>query len=135
MKNPIRFFASTLAIGFFAVLPVLLFYLLLGQLIEMLRNLSTRLSGADDSSKFRPATVTTLPGVRGLCFIVEEYANGDFTVFVPFAPTPTLGSIYIVESDRVSFLVGNARQAVSCVASWGDGTVAMVGTPEQPGNG
>jgi uncharacterized membrane protein len=202
MKSPIRFLASTLAIGFFAVLPVLLFYLLLGQLVDMLlvlttpvldllpdtrlgdatqrqvvatalligllllvgiaaqtgpgrrtghwfernvlhrlplyallRNLSTRLSGEQDASKFRPATVTILPGVRSLCFIVEEHASGDFTVFVPFAPTPTLGSIYVVEHDRVIFVEGKARQALSCVASWGDGTAALVSKPKGPGNG
>lgn len=41
MKSPHRFFAGSLAIGFFAVLPVLLFYLLLGQLVEMLLVLTT----------------------------------------------------------------------------------------------
>jgi uncharacterized membrane protein len=197
-----RWLTSTLALGLFAVLPVLLLYLLLGQLIDMLlvlttpvldllpeigltdatqrqvvaavlligllllvglfaqtgigrragswlertflhrlplyellRSLSTRLSGGEDAATFRPATVSILPGVRSLGFIVEEHASGSFTVFVPFAPTPTFGSIYIVEPDRVRFVDGKARAALSCVASWGDGTAALVSPPKERGNG
>ena len=34
-------------------------------------------------------------------FIIEEFEDGSFTVFVPSAPTPISGSVYILTPERV----------------------------------
>ena len=153
MKSALRFLASTLTVGVVALLPILLCHLLLGQLVdlvlvlstrildllpdlsfagltdrqlvavvllvalllvvgliaqtrigqrtgtwfertflgrlplyELLRSLASRLSGAEDVVRFPPVSVTVRPGVLELGFIVEDSADGAYTVFIPRRP-------------------------------------------------
>ncbi len=37
--------------------------------------------------------IATIRDCEVLAFIVEEHDNGDYTVFVPTAPTPPLGRV------------------------------------------
>lgn len=198
MKIISKFLLQNLVTGFFALLPVLLLYLLVGQLFdmsmslsapfidllpasafsnvtqqrciaallllaclclvgliarteagkrfgkwlerrylyrlpqyEMLRNLTQLLSGSNGVSRFAPAIVSLGPGRRQIAFIVEAHTNGDYTIFVPLAPTPSVGTIEIVTSDRVQVLDTPGRQALNCLLSWGDGTEALL-TPHSP---
>jgi uncharacterized membrane protein len=99
-------------------------------LYGMFRNLTGSLSGNEEVAGFRPALVTIGPGVRILAFIVEEHTSGDYTIFVPLAPTPGVGNIQIVSAGMVHLLDASAMQALNCVMSWGDGIAALL-TPRQ----
>jgi len=187
-----RFLLKALATGFFAMLPVLLIYLLIGQLVDlvvaltqplqdlmpeiawthaldqraravlllivilflvglaamtragrrvgqwledaalsrlplysMMRNLAARFSGNEQIRAFRPALVETWPGMKTIAFIVEEHDNGDYTIFMPIAPSPSFGYVCIIAGDKVEILEAPASQALSAVLSWGDGAAAL----------
>ena len=129
MKRLGSFLMRNIAIGFFALLPILLLYLLVGQ---MMRNLTQRLPGNQDETRFRPAVVTIGPGRRMLAFIVEAHTSGDYTIFVPLTPTSSVGNVQIVSNDMVHVLDVPAMQALNCLLSWGDGTEALLSLSSQP---
>ncbi len=101
-------------------------------LYRMLRNLAARLSGHSALATFRPVLVTTWPQMRAFAFVVEEHASGDFTVFMPIAPTPTMGFVHVVSRDSVQLLDVKANRALSALVSWGDGAEAALASEKEP---
>ena len=95
-------------------------------LSPMRRNLAHELTGAEDLQRFRPTLVTTWPNMRTIAFIVEEHANGDATIFMPIAPTPTIGYVSVVGREHVALLDVPPQQALGAVLSWGDGVEAAL---------
>jgi uncharacterized membrane protein len=68
-------------------------------------------------------------------FIIEEFDDGRFTVFVPSAPTPVSGSVYVLTGDRVHPLDVPLTRAIKTIAQWGSGSkdlVAALGNRERP---
>jgi uncharacterized membrane protein len=59
-------------------------------------------------------------------FIIEEFEDGRFTVFVPSAPTPVSGSVYILTPDRVHPLHVPFTHAVKSLTRWGSGSKELV---------
>jgi len=94
-------------------------------LYSMLRNLAARFSGNEQIRAFRPALVETWPGMKTIAFIVEEHENGDYTIFMPIAPSPSFGYVCIIEGDKVEILEASASEALSAVLSWGDGAATL----------
>ncbi len=95
-------------------------------LYSMLRNLSSRLSGNEQIASFHPALVTTWPHMKAIAFVVEEHASGDYTIFMPIAPTPSLGNVQIIGREHVEILDVSAAAALSAVVSWGEGAEAAI---------
>jgi uncharacterized membrane protein len=64
---------------------------------------------------------------------MEENDNGSVTVFVPSTPTITIGSIYIVDSSRVTPIEASMIDVVTCISQWGIGSRKIIGNrhPEQ----
>ena len=93
---------------------------------DLFRSLSLRAAGKSDQAGWKPAMVEVeeayVPG-----FIVEELANGSYTVFVPSVPTPFAGAIYVLTPDRVHELDIPVAQAVRAISQWGVGTGGLVG--------
>jgi hypothetical protein len=57
----------------------------------MIKNLISRFAGVD-GTEFAPVLVDLYGGeTRSLAFIVDVHNDGPLTVFVPLAPTPTIG--------------------------------------------
>jgi len=102
-------------------------------LYSMLRNLASRLSGDEGLTSFHPALVTTWPHMRAIAFVVEEHANGDYTIFMPIAPAPSLGYVHIMSREHVEILDVPARAALSAVLSWGDGAEAALAAAKGQG--
>jgi len=67
------------------------------------------------------------PGTAVFGFVVEEHENDRLTVFVPSAPAITVGSVHIVERDRVTLLEASAVEVTSCVSQWGIGSRRVLG--------
>ena len=71
------------------------------------------------------------PGVGVIGFVMEEHADGRVTVYVPSVPVPTVGNIYIVERERLTFLEARAAEVADCVSQWGIGSGRIVDASAQ----
>jgi uncharacterized membrane protein len=98
---------------------------------SMVRSITRRIGNAEESEKFAPAFVelesTLVPG-----FVVEEHADGRCTVFVPSAPTPGVGAIYIISRERVHLVDAPFLKTVKCVTSWGVGAAELLQVMRRP---
>lgn len=93
----------------------------------MLRNLASGLQGRDDDQSLRPVLVEVdIPGLRQLGFIVERYADGSATVFLPSSPNPAQGTVVIVERARLRELSVPAHMIFGALTRWGQGTAALL---------
>ena len=93
---------------------------------SVLKDFSRRLSGSDVPEKLHPALLSTGDGARMLVFIVEEHANDQLTLFVPFASMPGIGHIQIVPAARVEKLDASMMDTLGALFNWGDGTEALL---------
>jgi uncharacterized membrane protein len=59
-------------------------------------------------------------------FLVESIAAGRVVVFIPDAPSPWTGGIFILDDDRVTPLEVTSLAAIKCVQRLGAGTGALV---------
>jgi uncharacterized membrane protein len=64
-------------------------------------------------------------------FIIEEFDDGRFTVFVPSSPTPITGTVYILTGDRVHPLDVPFTHAIRAVSRWGMGSKELVSIHEK----
>jgi uncharacterized membrane protein len=85
-----------------------------------LRNFTQQLGDMENAKGFQPALVeiedALVPG-----FLVEENGPDKCTVFLPSAPTPAAGSIYIIDRARVHPVDVPITTAFKCVTRWGTG--------------
>ncbi|HSE26623.1 MAG TPA: hypothetical protein VLA95_00230 [Gemmatimonadales bacterium] len=63
---------------------------------------------------------------EGPAFIIEEHADGRYTVFVPSVPTPFAGAVYVLDRARVHPLDVPFTQAIRAVSRWGSGCRELV---------
>jgi uncharacterized membrane protein len=87
----------------------------------MLRNLGRRFTGEVDGVDFAVALVE-IEDALVPSFLVEEHADGSFTVFVPSVPTPAAGAVYVLPKERVHRVDVPMATAVRCITQWGTGT-------------
>jgi uncharacterized membrane protein len=88
----------------------------------MFKRLTQRLAG-EQGLEFAPALVD-LYGTEAWAvgFIVEEVEGGQFTVFVPISPTPTVGQVYLLPESRVKKLEAKFVDVVNSLTQWGQGS-------------
>ena len=98
---------------------------------SMMRSLTHRIGDNDDTAKFAPAFVK-IEEALVLAFIIEEHDDGKYTVFVPSAPTPAAGSIYVMDASRVHFIDAPFIKAVRCVSKFGVGSEELLKSLRQP---
>jgi uncharacterized membrane protein len=93
----------------------------------LLKTLSQRLGGMEDGSLVAPA-LADLHGsdARTLVFIVEEHDDGHFTVLVPNAPTPTIGTLYVLPASSITHLDATPVAVANCFMQWGIGSKALL---------
>ena len=58
-------------------------------------------------------------------FIIEEFEDGRYTVFIPLIPTPLAGAVYILERKRVHPVDVPFTQAIQVVSRWGSGAKGL----------
>lgn len=82
---------------------------------------------AQKSEGYHPALVSLFgPGTSVFALIIEENADGTLTVFVPSAPTIAVGSIHVVDQDRVVRLAAGFSEWSGCVSQWGVGSRKLI---------
>lgn len=98
----------------------------------LLRSLTLRIAGKTDDVAWKPA-LAEIEDALVPAFIIEELADGRFTVFVPSVPTPLAGAVYILARARVHPVNIGFAQAIKAVSRWGAGckefAAAMERTP------
>jgi uncharacterized membrane protein len=65
---------------------------------------------------------------EGLCpaLVMDEFADGRLVVFVPGAPAPMAGAIYIFAPEKVTLLETPLLPFLRTISSWGLGLVELV---------
>jgi uncharacterized membrane protein len=96
---------------------------------SLFRSLTQRLTGETQGTAWKPA-FAEIEEALVPAFIIEEHADGCFTVFVPSVPTPFAGGVYVLPPDRVHPVNVSFTQALRTVSRWGLGCKDMVAAME-----
>ena len=96
----------------------------------LLRSLTQRLVGEDRENVWKPALVEIEEALVP-AFIIEEFDDGRYTVFVPSVPTPLAGAVYILERRRVHPIDVPFTQAIKVISRWGQGSRELVTAMER----
>jgi uncharacterized membrane protein len=95
------------------------------------RNLTRQMAGVTGQNVWKPALAEMEDGLV-LAFIVEEFEDGRYTVFVPSIPTPFAGAVFVFDAKRVHPVDVPFPDAVRAVSQWGAGVKALVAAMERP---
>ncbi|MDJ0939935.1 MAG: DUF502 domain-containing protein [Woeseiaceae bacterium] len=88
-------------------------------LYRALSNLTKRVAGVE-GHEFAPVEIDLYgSSARALGFLVEEIDADRCAVFVPTAPVATVGNVFIVARERVTFLEASVSDAVGIITQWG----------------
>jgi uncharacterized membrane protein len=85
-----------------------------------LRNVAAQLGDMENARGFQPALVEVEEALAP-AFIIEEHPDGRYTIFVPSAPTPAAGAIYIMDRARVHPIDVPLTTVFRVVTKWGTG--------------
>jgi uncharacterized membrane protein len=99
----------------------------------LIRSLTQQLAGDAREHVWKPALVEIEEALVP-AFIIEEFADGRYTVFVPSIPTPLAGAVYVLERKRVHPLDIPFTQALQVVSKWGSGARDLVVAMERAGS-
>lgn len=91
----------------------------------LFQSLTQQLAGEGRENVWKPA-LAEIEDALVPAFIIEEFEDGRFTVFVPSVPTPLAGAVYILSRDRVHPLDVPFAQAIKAVSRWGSGSKELV---------
>ena len=91
----------------------------------MIRGLTQRIAGDTSENVWKPALVE-IEDALVPAFIIEEFDDGRFTVFVPSVPTPFAGAVYVLNAARVHPIDVPFAQALQSISKWGSGAKALV---------
>lgn len=91
--------------------------------------ISNVLKGFAEKRTAYPAALIRLygQGTAVLGFIMEDNHNGSLTVFVPSAPALTMGSLHVVDRERVTILEAGGMDVTNCISQWGIGSQKILG--------
>jgi len=83
------------------------------------------LAGSSAEKVWKPAFVEIEEALVP-AFIIEEFEDGRYTVFVPSIPTPFAGAVYVLDRNRVHPLDVPFTDALRTISKWGSGSKEMV---------
>lgn len=91
----------------------------------MIRTLTQRLTGTEGLS-FAAAEIDLYgTDVRALGFIIEELPENRLSVFVPLAPTITVGQLYVLPKSCVTQLDKPPTEVANVITQWGVGSCEL----------
>ena len=91
----------------------------------LFRSMTQQLAGNREEHVWKPA-LAEIEEALVPAFIIEEFDDGRFTVFVPSAPTPFTGSIYVLTAERVHPVDVPFTHAIRSLSRWGFGSKELV---------
>src|SRR6185369_14591003 len=96
----------------------------------VIRGLTNQMAGKSREGTWRAALVeienALVPG-----FIIEEFEDGRYTVFVPSIPTPFAGAVYVLARQRVHPVDVPFTDAIRVISRWGSGAKNLVAAMER----
>jgi uncharacterized membrane protein len=98
---------------------------------SLFRSLTRQVAGRPEEQAWKPA-LAEIEEALVPAFIIEEFDDGRFTVFVPSAPTPISGSVYILPPERVHPLDVPFTDAIKALSRWGTGSKELVAAMKKP---
>ena len=93
----------------------------------VLRSLTQQIAGSGQEKVWKPALVE-IEDALVPAFIIEEFEDGRYTIFVPSVPTPLAGAVYVLAPERVHPLDVPFTVAIKSISRWGAGCRDLVGT-------
>jgi len=87
----------------------------------IIRSLTRRFSGSEDTEAFRPALMNMPMESYAVVFIIEKLDSGHYSVLVPMSPTPGAGNLLIVPRDRLTLLDASTALVFDAMSRWGEG--------------
>jgi uncharacterized membrane protein len=98
----------------------------------VIRGFTQQLLGDGKEKAWKPA-LAEIEEALVPAFIIEELEEGRrMTIFVPSAPTPFTGTVYVITADRVHPVNIPFAQAIRVISQWGGGSAALVAGLEKP---
>lgn len=91
----------------------------------LIRSLTRQAAGDSQENTWKPALVE-IEDALVPAFIIEEFDDGRYTVFVPSVPTPFAGAVYILERHRVHPADVPFTAAIKTISRWGYGSKELV---------
>ena len=95
----------------------------------LFRGMTQQLMGEGGESTWKPA-LAEIEDALVPAFIIEEHADGRYTVFVPSVPSPLAGSVYILNRQRVHPVNASFLQLFQTLTKWGSGSKNLVAAME-----
>ena len=95
----------------------------------IIRSLTRRFSGSEDTEAFRPALMSMPINSYAVVFLIEDFGNGFYSVLVPVSPTPGAGNVQIVPAERITLLDASTAAVFDSLSRWGEGLKAEL--PEE----
>jgi uncharacterized membrane protein len=96
----------------------------------VIRSLTQQLAGSSRERVWQPAFVEIEEALVP-AFIIEEFEDGRYTVFVPSIPTPFAGAVYVLDRERVHPLDVPFTDALRTISKWGYGSKDLVAAMEK----
>ncbi len=92
---------------------------------SLLKGVASGTLGVDDPAGVQPC-LARIEDAWCLAFVMERNPDASLTVFVPSAPTPTAGSVYFLDADRVRRLDVSVAEAIKCLMQLGVGSSRLL---------
>ncbi|MNZ63714.1 hypothetical protein D3C78_818680 [compost metagenome] len=99
----------------------------------LFRSLTQQVAGDNRENVWKPALVEIEEALVP-AFIIEEFEDGRYTIFVPSIPTPFAGAVYVLDGTRVHPVDVPFTEALKTVSRWGSGAKELVATMERGSN-
>ena len=99
----------------------------------LIRSLTHQVAGESRENVWKPALFESDEALIP-AFIIEEFEDGRYTVFVPSIPTPFAGAVYILDRKRVHPVDVPFTEAIKTVSRWGSGSKNLVAAMERGGS-
>jgi uncharacterized membrane protein len=99
----------------------------------LFRSLTQQATGDKRQSIWKPA-LAQMGQSLVTAFIIEEFEDGRYTIFVPSIPTPFSGSVHVLDRKLVHPLDVPLSEALKAVSRWGSGSKDLVAAMERDGN-
>jgi uncharacterized membrane protein len=103
---------------------------------KFLKGLTGAVGSGSDEAGFRPALLSLPSGAKVFVLVVEDHGEEAATVFVPAAPTPTVGTVQIAERRHLQILSPiKGREMLQVLSHWGIGARRLLEKARAGGNG
>ena len=93
---------------------------------KFVKGLTGAIGDSSADASFRPALLTLPSGAKVFALIVEEHGDGTAIVFLPSAPTPTVGTVQIAERRQLQILNLRGREVLQSLSQWGMGASRLL---------